>query len=217
MENKIKMIVADMDGTVVDYASLPFHSSWDALYTALGLQEENMRLLEEYYSKKELELEWTNKQVGLLKGHSVKKAINGIFPIPYSRGAREFFASLDRNYVKGILTTGINLIADVVKEELNLDFALSNILHHDNSMFKGTYEARVWLWKKVEKLKEIALQFNVPLDSICFIGDNDNDIDCFKIVGLPVAFNPKTEETRKSAKYVISDFTELKGILKNFE
>ncbi len=215
MQNKIKMIVTDMDGTLVDYKNPEIYSSWDALYNALGLSEENNKLLKEYYPKKELEPEWTDKQVGLLKGKSLKQGLNGLFPIPYSKGAKEFFTSLDGTYKRGILTTGISLVADTIKEELNFDFSVSNILHHKNEVFTGTYEAKVWLWlwKKADKLKEISAKFKVALEDICFIGDNDNDIGCFRIVGLPVAFNPKTEETRKNAKYVISDFIELKGIL----
>jgi hypothetical protein len=35
-----------------------------------------------------------------------------------------------------------------------------------------------------------------------------------EMVVISVAFNPKTEQTRKAAKYVISDFRELNEILK---
>ena len=222
MKKTIKMIVSDMDGTLVDYPIKPFNSTWDAFYDALGLSEENRMLRENYYPKKELETEWTDKQVGLLKGMPVAKALENLFPIPYSKGAKEFFLSLNGDYKKGILTSGISFVADAIKKELNFDFSISNTLNQKNERFTGTYNHENWLklWAKgakADKLKEISYKFKIPLDSICFIGDNDNDIPCFNLVALPVAFNPKTEETGKNAKYIISDFRELNSLLYSLE
>lgn len=42
---KIKMIVSDMDGTIVSHKTSFFSSSWDVLYESLGLSEENSKLL----------------------------------------------------------------------------------------------------------------------------------------------------------------------------
>ncbi|MFH1249465.1 MAG: HAD hydrolase family protein [archaeon] len=214
MKNKIRMIISDMDGTIVHYEKGQFKSTWDALYQGYGLQKENMDLWDYYHDKKELENEWTDKLVGLLKGLPIKKGIENLFPIPYSKGVKPFFKDLSTKYIRGILTTGISFVAEAAREELNMNFALSFILNHKNELFDGTYDSRVKLWGKADKLKEISDGLNISLDSICFIGDNENDISCFERVGLPIAFNPKTDRTTKSARYCIDDFKEINKILR---
>jgi len=46
------------------------------------------------------------------------------------------------------------------------------------------------------------------------VGDHDNDIVVFEEVGKAVAFNPKTEQMKEKAHYVISDFRELLEIVR---
>jgi phosphoserine phosphatase len=214
MKKQIKMIISDMDGTIVHYEKGQFKSTWDALYQGYGLQKENQDLWDYYHDKKELETEWTDKLVCLLKGLPIKKGIESLFPIPYSKGVKPFFKNLSTKYIRGILTTGISLVAEAARDELDMNFALSFILNHKNEIFDGTYDCKVKLWGKGDKLEELSANLNIDLDKICFIGDNENDIPCFERVGLPIAFNPKTDRTAKNARYCISDFRDINKILK---
>ena len=63
------------------------------------------------------------------------------------------------------------------------------------------------------KLIEISKTSNFRLEESCFIGDGVNDIPCFEIVGLPIAYNPRVKIVEKYVKYIISDFKELNKIL----
>ena len=59
---------------------------------------------------------------------------------------------------------------------------------------------------------EISDKYKFNLEEPWFIGDGVNDIECFKLVGLPIAYNPREKEVNKHAK-VIYDFRELNRIL----
>jgi hydroxymethylpyrimidine pyrophosphatase-like HAD family hydrolase len=59
---------------------------------------------------------------------------------------------------------------------------------------------------KHEKLAEICQRFNLKPREICHIGDNDNDLSVAEKVGMFIAMNPKTEEVKKAADYVVYNF-----------
>lgn len=209
---KIKTIVCDMDGTLYD------GFSWDNILASYGLNEENKELFKKYYPQKHLTKEWAEKQASLLKGKKVNDGLAKLLPINYTKGAREFFLGLDSNYLKIILTTGVNVISDRIKEELGFDFSHSNILNHKNKEFDGTCSYLVPLWEKDSKLKEISKIHKFNLDEACFIGDGYNDLPCFNIVKLPVVIkHPWTKNVEENVKRlggcVIQDFRELEGIL----
>jgi len=66
---------------------------------------------------------------------------------------------------------------------------------------------------KTKGLEMICDKYQVEPQQICYVGDHENDLVVFKEVGKAVAFNPKTEEVREKAHYVISDFRELLKII----
>jgi len=213
---KIEAIICDMDGTLVDYPNEPFHSSWDALAEALPetLREEWGELRDFYYYKKELCAEWYKKQVALLKGIKLTDIENYLFPAPYSPGVKDFFSNRD-GYIKGIVSAGVDFVAKRVAKELYFDFATGSPIEVKDGIFTGEGECILDLWRKDLDILKIAKEYSLNLQKVMYIGDNDNDIPCFALVGISIAFKPKTELTKSSAKYIINDFRELKRILQD--
>lgn len=212
---KIKMILCDMDGTTVEYPVRPFFSSWDGLSLALPKykQKKWIQTRDKYVGRPSLHQIWFNEQIPILEGLSVKKAEKFLFPIPYSKGAKEFFTSLNGNYLKGIVSSGIDIVAKKIQEELNFSFYISNVLETKNGVFTGKGKNILGLEDKGKMVKKISEDYNIPLEQICFIGDSTNDIPVLEIVGLPIVFNPKNDLVKKKAKYSINDFRELNKIL----
>lgn len=210
----IDTIICDMDGTLVDYPNEPFHSSWDALAEALPekIKQKWFEIRDFYYLKKGLSQEWYKKQVFLLKGLDLEKVSEYLFPIPYSEGVREFFSN-DNSYIKGIISSGVNLVADRIAYELGFDFVKSDFVEIKDGKFTGEGEPKMNLWRKDLDLLKIVKEKNLNLEKVLYIGDNENDIPVFRIVGIPVAFKPKNKETERVVKYIIEDFRELEGIL----
>lgn len=55
---------------------------------------------------------------------------------------------------------------------------------------------------KLEVYKKLKTKYNIKDENIVYIGDDINDLEIFKIVGLKFAVNDAVEEIRKIADYV---------------
>ncbi len=211
----VKMILTDGDGTLWQYDNHPFKSGWDALTRAFSEeQRERWFLVRNFYLQQENAgkyTKWFTSQLSMLEGVSLESVCKFLFPIPYSPGAKEFFSSLDGRYKKGIVSSGINIVADRAKEELGMDISFSNILETNEGYFTGKGELVLGLDEKGELVKKIADEHKIHLSDICFIGDNDNDLPALEIVGHPFVINPK--DKRLEGYNQIEDFTQLKYFL----
>ena len=214
---KIEMILYDMDGTLVKYPVKPHFSSWDALSLALSDRKKKqwIELRDEHIDKPESHNKWFSQQISLLNGLKICEAEKVLFPIPYSKGVEDSFKDLDGNYIKGIVSHGIDIVARKICEEQRMNFFVSNMLNVKEGVFDGTGKMLYKLDDKLNAVEKISEDYCIPFEKICFVGDNFNDIPVLKKVGLPVSFNPKSEEVKKNSRFVIHDFRELNLILKD--
>ena len=213
MGRRIRAIIFDLDGTLVRYHGVEFESSWGAVAAAAGKQEESGRILREFLPRRDAYQEWVERDAALLTGISVEVITAKIFPPPYATGAREAIAALRGRYTMGILSSGVDLVADRACQELGLDFSVANRLLIEDGRFTGESETVVDLWKKADVMKEIAAKHNLDLSEICFVGDHMNDVPVMRIVGLSIAMNAKDKELERIADYVVSDFTTIPQIV----
>jgi len=210
---RIRAIIFDLDGTLVRYHGVEFESSWGAVAAAAGKQEESGLILREFLPRRDAYQEWVERDAALLTGISVEVITAKIFPPPYATGAREAIAALRGRYTMGILSSGVDLVADRACQELGLDFSVANRLLIEDGRFTGESETVVDLWKKADVMKEIAAKHNLDLSEICFVGDHMNDVPVMRIVGLSIAMNAKDKELERIADYVVSDFTTIPQIV----
>jgi len=210
---RIRAIIFDLDGTLVRYHGVEFESSWGAIAAAAGKQEESGRILREFLPRRDAYQEWVERDAALLTGISVEVITAKIFPPPYATGAREAIAALRGRYTMGILSSGVDLVADRARQELGLDFSVANRLFIEDGRFTGESGMVVDLWKKADVMKEIAAKHNLDLSEICFVGDHMNDVPVMRIVGLSIAMDPKDKELERIADYVVPDFTTIPQIV----
>ena len=226
MAKRINTLIFDMDGTLVEYKNKPFNSSWDVMAGLLS-QEKREKWFQQrdfYLDKKEFYSEWYINQVALLCNLKLQEAIGALFPIPYSRGVRGFFSDKNshrNNYTTGILTSGIDLVAEKIRCDFKMDFCVcASILEVNGDIFTGKGKCYQSLWEKNLDLLKVAREKNLNLQEILYVGDNENDIPVFELVGFPVAFKPKTKKTRdfvnKRSGFIINDFGELNLILDKY-
>ena len=211
---RIRAIIFDLDDTLVRYRNVEFESSWGAIAAAAGKQEESEQILREFLPQRDAYEEWVERNAALLAGIPVEKITAKIFPPPYATCAREAMAALRGLYTLGILSSGVDLVADRARQELGLDFSIANRLLIEDGHFTGESETVVDLWKKADVMREIARQHELDLSEICFVGDHMNDVPVMRIVGLSIAVNPKDEELEQIADYVVPDFTAIPQIMK---
>lgn len=210
---EIKSVFFDMDGTLINYKTARFNSSWEAIGKAVGVSRKWNQMNNYYFLKRHLYKEWFKKEVSMLKGISVDMVKNQIFPIPYSEGIREISPYITSKYNTGIITSGVDIVANKVREELKFDFCMSNKLDIVNDKFSGKIKTILSLWKKDKYFLNVCTRKKLKPKEVCFIGDHLNDIPVFKLAGLSVAFNPKVIEVKNNVDYVIQDFRELRKIL----
>ena len=208
----IRAVIFDMDGTLVQYEG-PFQSGWDAIGYAAGLKKKWDRLMEYYFPRKELYWEWIDANAQLLKGGSVEMIRQRVLPPPYTPSVREAIAHLKGKYKLGILTSGLDFIAEYICADLGMDFYLTNGLKVRDGVFTGESERHVYLWTKDKHLRELCACQGLDPKEVCFVGDHLNDIPVMKTVGLAIAFAPKDPELIKAAHAHTNDFREIPKLI----
>jgi len=204
--NGIAAVLFDLDGTLVRYQGIEYESSWGAIAAAAGVGDRSRALLREYMSRPEAYAEWVVRDAALLAGVDVREIEARVLPAPYAEGVREAARVLRGSYRLGIVSSGVDLVADWVCRDLGFDFAVANRLHVKAGRFAGTAETRVGLWAKDAAVRAVAAELGLSLGEICFVGDHVNDIPALRIVGLPVAANPKSAEVAAAAAFVVETF-----------
>jgi len=213
---RIAAVVFDLDGTLVRYHGIAFESSWGALAAAAGVGDASRRLLEEFLGRPDAYEEWVARDASLLAGVPVSQVEPLLFPAPYAAGVRRAIERLRGKYRLGILSSGIDLVAEWVREDLELDFAVANHLEILGGRFTGDSETRVALWSKGEALRRLASEHDLDLAEICYVGDHVNDLPAMRIAGLAVAANPKDPQLAEACDHVIEDFADLPDLIDAF-
>ena len=210
---RIDAVLFDLDGTLVRYHGIDFESSWGAVAAAAGVTEASQRLMREYLPRRAAYPEWVARDAQLLTGIPLERVTAEVLPAPYAAGVREAVSALRGRYCLGILSSGVDLVADWVRDDLGMDFALANHLEVVDGRFTGRSETRVDLWAKAEAMTRIVEARGWSLDCICFVGDHFNDVPAMRLVGLSVAANPKDDRLTETADHVIDDFRELPDLI----
>jgi phosphoserine phosphatase len=215
MSRQIKLVTIDGDGCLFAYTNIgsAFHSSWDAVAFAYGLKEVWDERCKKYYLSPDHSNQWAQEDAADLRGRPLQQAESVLYPIPYSRGAREFLQASRGRLVRGLLSGCLDLVGKKAAAETEMDFCFCNVMHIENGVFSGAFDQAVSPWHKHLLLPEICRRYHVAPEEICHVGDHENDIPCFELAGLAVAFRPKLPEVGKAAQYVIDDFAELGRIL----
>ena len=212
----IDAILFDLDGTLIRYHGIEYESSWGAVVQAAGVGVAADLNLRKYIRRKDAYAEWVSKDAELLTGIPVARVAERVLPPPYAKGVRRAVEELVGEYRLGIVSSGVGLVADWVRDDLGFEFAVANDLGVENGVFDGTSRTNVDLWGKDQALHAIAFERELALERICFVGDHFNDLSVMRIVGLAVAANPKDDRLREVADYTIEDFAELPGIVRAF-
>lgn len=203
---QIQLAIFDLDGTLTKIESI-----WQYLHGKLGTWEVGKISAEKYWRGEITYEEWAEKDSMLWKDVPVEKVISILREIPYIEGAIETFEELKRRGIwTGIVSAGISLLADRAKRELGADFAVANKLLSEEGKLTGKIRVKVSLRNKDEIIKEMAWMLGVDLENSAVIGDNTFDLP--DVVGLKVAFNPRSRDVREIADITV-DSGDLRDVL----
>jgi phosphoserine phosphatase len=223
-----KLIVFDLDGVIYQK---PWHeissslsekvavSTWDVLFQELGIYNVHEKLAQKYANGFfKSYREWTEAACRILKSVGLDKKTfqNVINRRPLSLGAVELFKIL-RNYgIKTAVITGsFEALAQRASRELGgFDYILAHckLIFNDNGFLEDWELNNTDYEDKVDFIRNIAKKERIPLDQCAYVGDDVNDIEAFKIVGCPIAFNCKKPAVLQVARVVIES-NDLRAIL----
>ncbi len=207
---KIKLIAFDLDGVLTDGCG-----SWREVHRALGTYDAAEEHAKEYLAGKITFDEWARKDTELWYGVDIERIKEILYGIDLMPGIESTIPRLRRNYKLVIISGGLQILADRIKNMFGMDYAVANKLLTENGRVSGIQQI-VDFKGKGKILQEIAEISDIDLEQCAAIGDYLNDIPMFKVAGFRIAFNPKDEEVVKFADEIIyeKDMTRILSYFK---
>lgn len=206
---KYKLIAFDMDGVIFEHFNF-----WLELHKKLGTYKDGKKLTEKYLKDNYEKLvdEVVHK---LWKGKSAIPYFKLIKEAEYLPRVKETFSKLKKLGIKtAIISSGPKDLALRAKKELGIDFIFTNeLVLKKNEIIDFKWPIGHGEMEKINVLKRLCNELNINLNEVAYVGDHDNDIGVFKIVGLAIAFNSKSKQLNGVADSVINKI-DLREILK---
>jgi phosphoserine phosphatase len=182
-----RLIAFDMDSTLIQ------HEVIDELAREMGVFDEVSKVTEEaMQGRMDFQMSLT-RRCALLKGLKISQVDKVYERILLTPGAEELIQKVKKlGYKVALISGGFNLIADRLKDRLNLDYVFANKLEIEDGVITGRVlppivDAR----RKAELLEVIAQQERIRLEQVIAIGDGANDLEMLERAGLGIAFNAK--------------------------
>jgi len=208
VKNKIKLIIFDMEGTLIKNVVKDKHKYgntspgfWHLIAEHLGekaLREENET--KDKWNSKQYKgyVEWMEDTIRIHKKYGLKKDFfeKVMNLATYHEGVRETFKILNKKgYKTALISGGFKAQADKLQKDLKISHSFTACeyfwgnkkeLVHWN-LLPCDYEG------KVDFVKLIIREYGLLPEECAFVGDGKNDVFIAKEVGLSIAFNGAKE------------------------
>ncbi len=207
--NRIKLIAFDLDGVLVDG-----RGSWREVHQGLDTEEQSRVHEREFYDEKITFDEWALKDARLWNGVEIQRIIDILYSVPLMNGINQTIPRLKECYKLAIISGGLQILVDRVKNRYGFDYAIGNELLTNDSKVSGIKQV-ISFDGKGEALRKIAVKEHISPAECAVIGDYANDIPMFKVAGFSIAFNPKDKNVVESADRAIYK-KDLREILQFF-
>ena len=204
-----KLIVFDVDGTLIDNDGLNGSRYWESLHQVL-LGDEGDRTNQARkarYMRGELSYtEWCAldledfKTSGATRDDFVRIAnMQRLIP-----GARETVAALhDAGFLLAVISGSIDTLLDTLFPDHPFSDLLINTTHFDDTKMVSYNACTFDGPGKADALRMLAAKHGVAIEDTVFIGDGFNDIDVLRAAGLGIVFCPHEQRTADAANVVI--------------
>lgn len=206
---KIAVVVFDLDGTLTDVKDI-----WLYLHDELGVSSPKENLEAEYLAGRISYEEWARADASRWRGMAVSMVKRAIDRVQFVPGAREAIQTLRHNGIQvGVVSAGIDLLANRAKHELGLDFAEANKLCTSSGSLTGEVLVRVETLLKTKAIEQQLQKHGHKLEKSATVGDNPQDLH--PQAGLRVAFGKWDRNITEIADVSIRghDFDSLLRIL----
>ena len=194
----LRAVFFDLDGTLKINRD-PYHF----IHKHVGFPEKTQQFAALFESGEIDSDEWIRRDVALWRGLRRSLIVDLVRQIRYAPGARETVRELkSRGLTIAIVSTGIQIHADVVKTELGLDYAIANEVIFEGEMATGEAIIHVHEAEKASIVSHIMNIDNLSPDECLAVGDGESDIGMFAACRIGVAIRPMSNRVRQAADIV---------------
>jgi len=206
-QRKKKLIVADMDSTIISGETL------DELAAFAGLKEQISALTARAMNGEIGFVEALNTRVALLRGLDESSLDETLCGLHLNPGARELIATMRHNGAYAALVSGgFTFFTERIRAQVGFDMALGNQLEiHDGRLTGEVIPPLVDKTTKLDVLIDLAAQRNLTPQETLSIGDGANDVAMLKAAGMGIAYHAHPV-ARKQARACL-DHADLTGAL----
>jgi len=198
------LVIFDVEGVLLDAEYLPL------LAKLVGKEDEIMDITVKGIKG---EIPWEEgllKRVDALRGIDYEKALDTALKMPMMTGAKEACKQLKKSGWRLLAVSGgFTIITDRLKDELGLDYIVSNELIFKNGKLNGV--DIVVNSDKANAVAKTIKQWNEKKEDIVVVVDGANDLKLFNIAGLKVAFN--AQDLVKERADVVIDERDLRLLI----
>ena len=197
MSNKIKCVIFDCDGVLVDSVS-----SWRTLHSFFGTQNHN--LLEKFLSGEITDQEFMNLDIQMWKEVQPKIHQDDLFraysEIKLMPGARETVSELISNGIfVAIVSAGVDIFVSTIAGTLKVNDWIANGFNFDeegylldDGIVRVSGQGKDKIINKLIQMNEFA-----P-NEVLSIGDSDIDLSMYVEGSSFVGFNPSRENSKRA-------------------
>lgn len=205
------LAIFDMDGTLIKRPS-----SWEKIHIHFNTQDIEKSVLDLYnrglidyneFMRRDIAAWGNNIHISLIR--------KILLDYEFVKGAYELSAYLkEKRAICGIITAGIDIVANDVTRKLNFDFYLANGLDVDKHGFlTGEGILRVEPNKKGEILNSVVRELGIDIELLLVFGDSKYDIGMFRLADISIGLN-SGELDPDDVDYLVNNLLEALNILK---
>jgi len=205
---RFKLALFDLDGTLTRE-----RSAWEYIHRRLGVWEGNAEKYQEAFLRGEIDYyRFCELDAAVWKGMEVPAVQRILREIPLYEGIEGLVGYLKSRGVKlGIISSGLSLLSDWVREKYGFDYSVANELGMTDGVLDGTIRIHVHYDQKAKWVREARRRFKARKEEILAVGDSSGDITLFQMAGFSIAFNSRSPRLDEIAHLSIrsSDLRDL--------
>ncbi len=197
----LKLAIFDLDGTLKQA-----RDPYVYLHTRLGTLEASQAFFADGFAGRISYEDWLLLDAALWKGTPLA-TVQALFrENPYLPGAVETVKGLKARGVNlALVSTGTQIHAEMVAEELGFDRVLCNYVFAQDGVISGEVQVQVPEGGKGAAVEDILAAFAVPPKDCLAVGDTRSDADMFQRVGVSIAVAPNHARLREKATLVLEE------------